>query len=139
MSDFQLEPAIEQTSLFVCDLGDFTLRLVDDARYLWLLVIPRIAGITELYDLSANVRHDLTEHASKIAEIVKSKTSADKMNIATIGNIVPQFHLHIIARHKDDEAWPNPVWGLGQAKPYDKKLAEGIISKLNLWLSDIRT
>ena len=139
MSDFQLEPAIEQTSLFVCDIGDFTLRLVDDTRYLWLLVIPRIAGITELYDLSANVRHDLTEHASKIAEIVQDNTSADKMNIATIGNIVPQFHLHIIARHKADEAWPNPVWGLGQAKPYDKTSAEGIISKLNLWLSDIRT
>ena len=92
-------------------------------RYLWLLVIPRIAGITELYDLSADVRHDLTEHASKIAEIVQAKTSANKMNIATIGNIVPQFHLHIIARHKDDEAGPNPVWGLGQAKQADKKLA----------------
>lgn len=117
MIAFTLDPLIASTSVFIQKIDIFDLRMVNDSRYLWLLLIPRITGVTELSDLSQDQRHLMIDAASQIADIISARTNADKMNIATIGNIVPAMHLHIIARHSTDEAWPNPIWGNGAPLP----------------------
>ena len=134
MTEFTLDPLIATTSLSVVEFGIFDLRLVNDSRYLWLLLIPQIADITELHDLSQTHRHQLFDKASQIAEIIAAKTKADKMNIATIGNIVPAFHLHIIARHSDDAAWPHPVWGNGAPAVMDEQQAAQRKDEIKGWL-----
>ena len=88
MSDFQLNDLIASTSFHVMMCDGCAVRLVNDSRYLWLLAIPQITGISELHDLSDDARHSLMDSASQIAHIIQEKTKADKMNIATIGNIV---------------------------------------------------
>ena len=137
MGEFTLDHRIKSTSLPIKSVANFEVRLVNDSRFLWLLLIPQSAAVTELRDLAQNERHQLIDIAAQIADIVQAKTNADKMNIATIGNIVPQLHLHIIARHKDDAAWPNPVWGDDAQRPYDDQSAQDITQNIKNWLSVI--
>lgn len=137
MNDFHLNPLIASTSFSLGQVDCFDVRLVNDSRYLWLLVIPQIANVIEWHDLSADQRHQLIELSSEIAEILSHHTKADKMNIATIGNIVPAMHLHIIARHKDDEAWPNPIWGNGAPVPYDETAASMRANEARGWLDHL--
>ena len=110
---------------------------MNDQRFLWLLMIPQISGASELRDLPQRTRHQLIDTATDIADIVQTKTNADKMNVATIGNIVPQLHLHIIARHIKDATWPNPVWGHGTQLAYDDQTATDKMDMLKDWLSGI--
>lgn len=141
MTQFTLDTKIAETSLAVTSYQfgqeTLTLRLVDDSRYLWLLLIPCQPDITEWHHLSNPMRHHMIDTASAIADIMRDKTGADKMNIATIGNIVSQFHLHMIARHRHDESWPNPVWGRGPALPYGKDEADKLITDIRHWLRDL--
>ena len=94
---FTLDSRLEQTSLFIASLDEFQIRLVNDKRYIWLLVIPLFEDVKELEDLTPQTQTALIRLASQLSSQLKSAFKADKMNIATIGNIVPQFHLHIIA------------------------------------------
>ena len=135
MTTFTLNPLIASTSLSLCDFGVFNLRLVNDSRYLWLLLIPQIDGVTELHHLTPAQRHQMIDIASAIADIIQQKVAADKMNIATIGNIVPAMHLHIIARHEGDAAWPNPVWGNGAPIAMDDETAQNKRDEIHEWLS----
>lgn len=137
MSHFTIDPLIASTSWSLCQMDDFEVRLVNDARYHWLLLIPRLQGITELHDLSPAMRHQMMELATSIGEILSTKTNADKMNIATIGNIVPAMHLHIIARYKTDSAWPNPVWGHGAPVPMDEAAALQKQTETKSWLDPV--
>ena len=134
MNDFHLNPLIASTSFSLGQVDCFDVRLVNDSRYLWLLVIPQIANVIEWHDLSADQRHQLIELSSEIAEILSHHTKADKMNIATIGNIVSEMHLHIIARHKGDAAWPNPIWGHGAAVAMDDASALAKQDEVKGWL-----
>ena len=79
----------------------------------------------------------MIDTAGAIADLIQNKVAADKMNIATIGNIVPAMHLHIIARHKDDEAWPNPIWGNGAPVPYDETAASMRANEARGWLDHL--
>lgn len=117
---FALDRRIEQTSLLITQLDDFQIRLVNDKRYIWLLLVPALPDISELDDLTPEMQIALIRRASQLSSVLKSHFRAEKMNIATIGNIVPQFHLHMIARHITDKAWPQTVWGQGDAVNYDK-------------------
>ena len=135
MTCFTLDPLIASTSISLCDFGIFNLRLVNDSRYLWLLLIPQIDGIEELHHLTQAQRHQMTDIASEVAEIIQQQVKADKMNIATIGNIVPAMHLHIIARHKGDAAWPNPIWGNGAPLAMDDETAHKKCAQILEWLS----
>ena len=137
MSHFTLAPQIQKSSLSVRMIGPFELRLVDDARYLWLLMIPHISDVTELHQLPEAHRHQLIDNAAIIASCMQSHTKADKINVATIGNIVPQMHVHIIARHKDDDAWPYPVWGRGTPTPYKPEIRQQTITALQSWLDAV--
>ena len=104
--------------------------LMEDVRFPWLILVPEIPGLTELTDLSAADSEKLMNEIQLVSRILQALTNADKMNVATLGNQVPQLHIHIIARTKDDAAWPNPVWGYGEAQPYSDEHRSELIDKL---------
>jgi len=94
------------------------LRLMDDANYPWLVLVPRIAGAREWLDLAPAQRHQLSDEIDLAARALSTVFRPFKLNIAALGNLVPQLHVHIIARFEDDPAWPAPVWGRIAARPY---------------------
>lgn len=123
MSEFRLHDALAATSIRVCDLDLSELRLQDDARFPWLVLVPRIAGARELEDLGARARALLIEEIVTAAAVVRALGQAagrpvDKINTAALGNVTPQLHVHVLGRRADDGLWPDPVWGRGQAEPY---------------------
>ena len=114
---FELDHRLDNDSEFIADWGDFSIRLIKDERFFWLLIIPRLTGVTEWHELPDKHATTLTKLISYLSKQVKLIDKADKINVAALGNIVSQFHLHLIARHSGDAAWPGPVWGTGQAVP----------------------
>jgi diadenosine tetraphosphate (Ap4A) HIT family hydrolase len=94
--------------------------LVNDARWPWLILAPRRDGVVELTDLDAADRTQLIEEVASAAGFLKAHAGAHKINIGTLGNVVRQFHLHVVARTVGDPGWPGPVWGFGAAVPRDK-------------------
>ena len=113
MTDFTLDSRLADSSVSVALIDGFDVRLVDDMRYFWVLLIPQIPNISELTDLSEQARATLLSLTNHLSAGMKDSSEADKMNIAMIGNVVSQFHLHIVARHLTDESWPDPIWGKG--------------------------
>ena len=92
--------------------------LMNDAAYPWLILVPARPGISEVFELSATDQHLLMDETSTAAAALHRLFAADKMNIGALGNVVPQLHVHVIARHRTDPAWPRPVWGQAAALPY---------------------
>ena len=115
---YELHPqlAADTHPLAALDLCD--LRLMDDANYPWLVLVPRLAGARELVDLDAGQRHRLTDEIDLAARALRTAVQPFKLNVAALGNLVPQLHVHVIARYTDDIAWPRPVWGAANARPY---------------------
>lgn len=114
---FELDQRLDKDSEFITDWGEFSIRLMKDERFFWLLIIPRLTGVTEWDELTDKQATTLTNLILYLSKQVKLIDKANKINVATLGNIVSQFHLHLIARHSGDAAWPGPVWGAGQAVP----------------------
>jgi len=129
MEDFSLDPALAADTFPVADLGLCRLLLMNDSRFPWLILVPQRAKMVEMHDLSPLDQTMLTFETVTVSENLKAATGCHKVNIAALGNQVRQLHLHVIARHTDDAAWPNPVWGSGKAVPYDKAAAEQFIAK----------
>ena len=127
---FQLDERLAAASLPLTIRHNLDYRLMNDSRFVWLLLIPRLPNITEWSDLAPDVQHDLFHRATQLAEKLKNETGADKMNIATIGNMVSQFHLHIIARKIDDALWPDPVWGKPGATAYGTAEQDALTARL---------
>ncbi|SFX49199.1 HIT family protein [Marinospirillum alkaliphilum] len=115
---FELHPRLAADSLHLGDLPLCQLRLMNDQRFYWLLLIPRLADAIEVTDLNEQQYVQMWQEVRQLAEVIKPLTSADKLNVATLGNMVPQLHLHLIARFKSDAAWPGPIWGVGSAEHY---------------------
>jgi diadenosine tetraphosphate (Ap4A) HIT family hydrolase len=122
---FKLDPRLAETTF---DWGlaapGLNLRLVNDSRWPWLLLVPQQADVVELDDLSPSALAILTKQAAILAAALRTVTGAPKTNIASLGNVVNQFHLHIIARKPDDLAGAGPVWGHGAAVPYEAGAAD---------------
>jgi diadenosine tetraphosphate (Ap4A) HIT family hydrolase len=119
--NFELHPRLAADTSFITDWPLCRVLLMEDARYFWLVLVPRRDGVTEITELSAQDRALLMEEAARAGEIVKGAPGANnsKLNIGALGNLVPQLHLHVVARHPGDPAWPGPVWGHSPAVPYD--------------------
>jgi diadenosine tetraphosphate (Ap4A) HIT family hydrolase len=129
---FQLHPAFPPTSEALGDLALCHVRLQADARYPWIVMIPRIADARELEDLSANDRAALMEEIVLAGLAVRAAGSAlgrrvEKLNVGQLGNLTPQLHVHVVGRRADDPAWPGPVWGVGTAEAYEAE-ALGVAS-----------
>jgi diadenosine tetraphosphate (Ap4A) HIT family hydrolase len=133
---FSLHPRLAADTLPVCDLSLCTVRLMNDARFPWLVLVPRQEGVVEILDLGAAERGILIEEITRAGEALRSAAPCDKLNVGALGNLVPQLHIHVVARVEGDAAWPGPVWGSGAAKPYDKGWAEGLTDALRKKLSD---
>ena len=118
MSDFVLDPRLDRDSTLLIKLGLCQLRLMQDSRWPWVLLIPQRSGITEIFDMTPLDQTMLTFEASLTARAVQQATGCLKVNIGALGNQVRQFHLHVIARNEGDPAWPGPVWGHGEASPW---------------------
>lgn len=104
-------------------------RLMDDANYPWLVLVPRVADARELIDLDADGQQQLMREISRVSRALKQLFRPHKLNVAALGNAVPQLHVHVIARQLDDPAWPMPVWGRIQARRYEP---EALVERVRL-------
>ena len=128
-ADFELDARILGDSRLIGRLPLCQLRLHHDGRYPWVLLVPERAAIREIHELSETDRRALIEESSAVATAMQTLFGADKMNIAALGNMVPQLHVHHVARFATDDAWPGPIWGQHPAKPYaEDALAERVDS-----------
>lgn len=108
---FNLHPQLAKDTFLVGEFPLSTCRLMNDCQFPWLLLIPRVAGAKELYELSPSDQAEFLRESSWLSSQLAKTFQADKMNIAALGNQVPQLHFHHIVRYHNDVAWPNPVWG----------------------------
>ncbi len=120
MTEFEVDPRLVADSVAVMDLPLCAVRLVDDSRWPWLLLIPRRVGVRELFDLGPADRALLIEETAAVTRAITGVGPCDKTNVATLGNMVAQMHWHVIARQVGDPAWPGPIWGIGKTVPYPR-------------------
>ena len=130
MTNFELHPQLAADSLAVSDFDLCALRLVNDINYPWLLLVPQKAGLIDLTDLSRADRITLMDEVHVASEALRALGRCDKLNVASLGNQVPQLHIHVIARRTDDAAWPRPIWGVAEQKAYEPAEASRIIDTL---------
>ncbi|HMA71205.1 MAG TPA: HIT family protein [Xanthobacteraceae bacterium] len=119
LPEWSLHPQLDQDCVMVADLPLSRLLLSRDANYPWLLLVPRRRGASEIIDLDTAEQVQLMTEIDMVSRALKSVTACDKLNVAAIGNVVPQLHVHVVARRRADPAWPKPVWGAVPARPYD--------------------
>lgn len=127
---FTLDPRLEASGLVLGDLPLSRVFLVDDARFPWLMLVPRRAGIVEILDLNEGDRQKLFDETLRVSEAVRAHFRPDKLNIGALGNVVSQLHVHVVARFASDPAWPGPIWGHGERVPYPPHMAGPLMDRL---------
>ena len=127
---FILNSRLESDSLFICDLKVSRLSLMNDSNYPWLILVPKRPDVTEIIDLSFDDQIEVLRETNMLSKILKENFSVEKLNIAALGNIVTQLHIHIIGRFQNDISFPKPVWGAVPSKPYSEDAAADIIQKI---------
>jgi len=132
---FTLHPTLAKDSILAAKVGLLQVRLVDDARFFWLLIVPETTAI-ELHDLDEKTAESVWKLARLLGKALQAHCAADKINSAAIGNIVPQLHFHIVARHIGDAAWPHPIWGNGKAEPLADPTKVARIESIQSWLGN---
>jgi diadenosine tetraphosphate (Ap4A) HIT family hydrolase len=115
---WSLHPQLARDTMPVGDLALTRVLAMNDANYPWVILVPRRAGAVEIIDLDEAERGRLMAEIAQVSAALKRLTACDKLNVAAIGNVVPQLHVHVVARWTGDAAWPNPVWGAVPARPY---------------------
>jgi diadenosine tetraphosphate (Ap4A) HIT family hydrolase len=126
---FALDPRLAADTLAIGDMNLSRLLLMNDERYPWLILVPRREGLRELVDLDAPARAMLIEEIASVSAFVRALPGVDKLNVAALGNIVAQLHVHILGRSISDLAWPGAVWGVGKARRYEDGAAEPLIAQ----------
>lgn len=134
-SAWSLHPQLAADTVPVGDLALSRVLLANDANYPWLILVPRRPGITELIDLAEADRQQLMAESDAAARLLKSITECDKLNVAALGNVVAQLHVHVIGRRHSDKAWPKPVWGAAPPAAYDPAVRDGFIAALRRGLA----
>ena len=127
---WSLHRQLAQDTVPVGDLPLARVLLTNDANYPWLILVPRLPGLVELIDLEENAQVQLLGEIAAAARALKSITQCDKLNVAALGNQVPQLHVHVIARRHTDAAWPKPVWGVKPPLPYEKAQRHALLEPL---------
>lgn len=127
---FLLHPRLESDCIFLADLGLSRLLLMNDVRYPWCILVPRHEDLSEIYELSPEAQQQLWRESAILGKGMMEAFGGDKLNIAALGNLVPQLHLHHIVRYLDDEAWPGPVWGIGTPRGYSEKQLDEVQQRL---------
>lgn len=127
---FCLNPSLEADTVPVTALALCEVRLMMDATYPWLILVPRLADVIEIIDLDQATRHQLIDEIAAVSQALRDSTGAEKMNVAALGNQVAQLHIHVIARFRDDAAWPGPVWGAADRTHYAPEERDRLIDML---------
>ena len=133
---FVLNSRLAADTFLVCDLKISRLLLMNDANYFWFILVPRKADLVELTDLSFEEQIEVLREINLVAKILKTDFAAEKLNIAALGNVVKQLHIHVIGRFENDAAFPKPVWGATPAKAYEEKAALELINKVKLKITN---
>jgi diadenosine tetraphosphate (Ap4A) HIT family hydrolase len=117
-TDFELHPQLAADTFQITTLQTCQVLLANDARFAWLILVPQVANLRDWHDVPSALQANVLDEVNQAAATLKDLTNAHKMNVAALGNQVAQLHIHVIARHQDDAAWPKPVWGEGTPQPY---------------------
>lgn len=129
-SGFTLDPQLAADTVLVADWALSRVLLMDDTRFPWLILVPRHAGLIELDDLRDDDQLTLLHEINRAMGLLRKFGRCDKLNLGALGNVVPQFHMHVVARRRDDAAWPRPVWGSGSAIRYDQTTRDALLQRL---------
>ena len=133
---FKLDPRLEQDTLLIGEFELSRVLLMNDARYPWVILVPKEVGVTEVFQLNEQQQQQLMLESNYVAKQLKTLVDADKMNVAALGNVVSQLHIHHVARTLQDETWPAPVWGKGQAVLYSQQESDAVIEQLRVSLQE---
>ncbi len=120
MSGFELDSRLARDSLFIADGPLSQVRLMNDRRYPWLVLVPRVDNVSEWLDLDGGQQRLLLAEINQAGGLIRAVPGVQKLNIGALGNIVRQLHIHLVGRHEGDPAWPGPVWGHGQAERFSE-------------------
>lgn len=134
---FKLHAQLQNDCIQVMDLPLSRLLLLNDVNFPWFVLVPRREKITEIYQLEKADQHQLLEESNALSQFMVEQFKPDKLNIAALGNVVPQLHIHHIARYKDDLVWPAPVWGKLAAIPYTEEQSNELIELSRNWLKKL--
>lgn len=134
---FELHPQLAKDCALVGDLPLDRVLLMDDANYPWLILVPRRAGLRELFELSDAELALFWRESAAVGRALMRHAGGDKLNVAALGNQVPQLHVHHIVRHTTDAAWPKPVWGAAPARPYAADARDAALAALRTLLAPL--
>jgi diadenosine tetraphosphate (Ap4A) HIT family hydrolase len=134
MAGFKLDSRLADDTFPVGELGLSRLLLINDARFPWLVLVPRRDGVREMLDLEPTDRWALRSEIDLVADALRRCVPCDKLNIGALGNVVAQLHVHVIARVQGDAVWPKPVWTQGTATPYEPHARDALIAQLRATL-----
>lgn len=129
MTTFALDPRLAGDTLPIGDLPLCAALLLDDARFPWFVLVPRRAGVTEMTDLSDEDAASLMGEIRIATRVMLELAKPDKVNVAALGNVVSQLHVHVVGRFRSDPAWPGPVWGHGSRAPYPHQAAAALVER----------
>lgn len=127
---FHLHPRLAADCRVIGDLAVCRLLLMNDARFPWCILVPRLAGLRELHDLPRELRPAVLDEIESVSRALAGLRTIEKLNLGALGNLVDQLHVHVVGRNIDDAAWPGPVWGAGTAVPYDTAAEERLVAGL---------
>ena len=134
---YQLDKQLKQDTIFIGKSTLCDVLLMNDQRYPWVILVPRQADVREVYQLTEADQLQLNHESCFVAQAMARLFMAKKMNVAALGNVVSQLHIHHIARFDSDAVWPRPVWGVGTAKRYSDVAANAMLSQLRRAFADI--
>ena len=138
-SNFTLHPQLANDCIVLAELPLSTLLLCNDSAYPWFILVPRITDITDIYQLDWQQQQQLLNESSLLSELLMQVFAGDKMNVAALGNVVEQLHVHHVVRYKKDSSWPKPIWGQQPLTPYTSeelsRLKEKVLPQLEVILS----
>ena len=135
---FELHTRLAEDCIVIGDLPLCSLLMMNDARYPWFLLVPRRENIKEIYQLSAEDQYQLAKESSALSQSLMTLFSGDKINMAALGNIVNQLHVHHIVRYFTDEAWPSPIWGRGEAQHYTEAELAHLVRLFQQLLNELK-
>ena len=129
---FKLDPQFEKDTVLISDWHLCQVRLMNDSRYPWVILIPKVEGISEIHELAEEQQQLLLGESMRLSKALDQLFSPHKLNIAALGNMVRQLHVHHIVRFENDASFPKPVWGVGEAVPYDLEALSETVNGLQI-------
>lgn len=130
MSNFELDPRLTNDCFVLGEMGCSLLLLMNNKLVPWFILVPKVTHTYELYELDKNIQEQLLEEINALSKFIKDNLEVGKLNVAAIGNIVKQLHIHVIARTETDYCWPNVVWGAEGKEPYSEDEVENLVTRL---------